>query len=157
MKRQAAVDRVEDWGALSRHAVRLAAAMGARPSQAADLAQEAILRLVARQDVRHPKAWLRTVVRRLLHQFRRKPVEESLEALDERALRSDDSRADLSIQIRRVLADLRGDDRKILLMTLVGLKQREIGRRMGWSVRSVGSRISRAQARARELRDSGRV
>lgn len=131
--------------------------MGARPPQAADLAQEAILRLLASEDVRHPRAWLRTVVRRLLYQFHRKPVEESLDAVCERALTSGDGEPDLSLQIRRVLAELRRDDRKILLMTLAGVKQREIGRRMGWSVRSVGSRVRRAQARARALRDRRRA
>lgn len=147
--------RGTDWEVLSRHALRLAVAMGAPLPRAADIAQEALLRLLTANEIRQPKAWLRTVVRRLLYKARQERAPESLDAVDEGSLSCGSTRPDLPLQTRRVLTELRGSDRRILLMTLAGFKQREIGRRMGWSERSVGSRVSRAQARARALRDRG--
>jgi RNA polymerase sigma factor (sigma-70 family) len=131
----------------------LARALGIASQRAPDVAQEAVLLLLGADEVRHPRAWLRTVVRRLVARIRRERREENLGESQEELLEPLRRTPELSLDVEEILARLRRPDRIALLMCLAGFKQREIGRHMGWSVKSVGSRILRAQARARSLRD----
>lgn len=142
-----------NWGALSEFALALARALGAPPQRAHDIAQDAVLQLLGAGHVRHPRAWLRTVVRRLVMRIRGEPAERTLGEAQEELLEPLRRRPELSLDVLRTLARMRHADRVALLMCLAGFKQREIGRRMGWSEKSVGSRILRAQARARLLGD----
>lgn len=144
-----------NWTELSRVALRAAYALGARPQWAPDIAQDAMLRLVCAGGVRYPRAWLRTVIRRLAIREKAPMRAEPLEETPDGVIDARGRDPELSLDVRWVLSRLRGSDRRALLLWLAGFKQREIGDRLGWSVKSVGSRIHRAQARARSLRDAG--
>jgi len=111
-----------------------------------------MLRLVSAEEVRYPRTWLRTVVRRLSIRVERRVQIELLDETPDAIVDPRNRHPELLLDVRRVLSRLRDSDRVALLLWLAGFKQREIGDRMGWSVQSVGSRIHRAQARARSLR-----
>jgi RNA polymerase sigma factor (sigma-70 family) len=65
--RDGTASAVVDWGELRHRAFCLARGYGAQSASADDIAQEAILRLLRRgARVAQPRAWLRTVVYRLV-------------------------------------------------------------------------------------------
>jgi RNA polymerase sigma-70 factor (ECF subfamily) len=123
---------------------------------AADLAQDVFMRLLARQEpvaAREPKAFLSTIARRLvIEHWRRRELEqawlETLAALPEAQAPSAESRAlflEALVEIDAILDGLKPAVRSaFLLAQLDGLTCPQIARELGVSLATVERHIARA-------------
>lgn len=123
---------------------------------AADLAQDVFMRLLARQEpvaAREPKAFLSTIARRLvIEHWRRRELEqawlETLAALPEAEAPSPESRAlflEALLEIDAVLDELKPAVRSaFLLAQLDGLTCPQIARELGVSLATVERYLARA-------------
>lgn len=142
---------------LARYLVRLTG----DPAAAADLAQEAFVRLFGRGSMpEDPAAWLVSVAHNLLRNERQQiarrlrllerharevaPVESSGSSHD--ALETDERR----MRVRRALDTLAERDRQMLLLRFEGFSYREIARALEMNEASVGTLLTRAKTAFRE-------
>jgi len=134
---------------------------------AADLAQEAFVRLFGRGSMPDdPAAWLVSVAHNLLRNERQQiarrlrllerhagevsPVETSASPHD--ALETDERRT----QVRRALDTLAERDRQMLLLRYEGFAYREIAQALALNEASVGTLLTRAKTAFREALGGGR-
>lgn len=144
-----------EWLDLASLARRLARRRPESADDADDVAQEALTRLVTEErgstfPIDNPASWLRVVIRNLAVRRgkRRERIREAERHFaSERSVPSP-SRAESLLLTREVLAELRDEDRQLLVLHALGHKHREIAERVGGSTSSVGIRIRRARARA---------
>lgn len=127
--------------------------------QAADLAQDTFMRLLAREEalaVREPRAFLTTVAQRVLaNHWRRQQLEhaylDALARLPEALAPSEEERAVLLetlIEIDRLLDGLPLPARRAFLMTqLDGLNHAQVAAELGLSVTTVKRYLAKAAAR----------
>lgn len=142
---------------LARYLVRLTG----DPAAAADLAQEAFVRLFGRGSMpEDPAAWLVSVAHNLLRNERQQiarrlrllerharevaPVESSGSPHD--ALETDERR----MRVRRALETLAERDRQMLLLRYEGFSYREIARALAINEGSIGTLLTRAKTAFRE-------
>jgi RNA polymerase sigma-70 factor (ECF subfamily) len=139
--------------ALTGVALSLARHFGARGTDAEDIAQEALLKLITYSDtVEEPIAWLYVVVRRLQQQRRRHPVEST-----PRAPRPIDPRAalELFIDTRRLIRSLTPRQQRSVFLSLAGYTERETAARLGCSIKATEKTLFKARKRLRGLMASG--
>lgn len=127
--------------ALVREAVLIARRCGARPEDAEDLAQDALLKLVTyAESVADPRAWLFVVIGRLWRR-RRMRAEPRMQL----ATFDPWSGVELDIDTRRILERLNDRRRNAFLLALLGHSEREIGERLGCSVKATEKALHRAR------------
>ena len=128
------------------------------PQNAADLAQDTFVKvLVSRQAARidEPRAFLTTIARRVLRNYRRQDVEraylEALASLPEREVPSEETRAivlETLVELDRLLDGLPPLAKEtFLLAQLDGLGYAEIAPQLGLSLRSVKRYMLKAAQR----------
>ena len=152
-----------NWEAVFRYVDRLSG----DPELAADIGQEAFLRLLRRGSMpEDPMPWLVTVAHNLLRDQRRK-VQRRVRILAGRSAGAgvadpprapDDAAAgqETNARVRSVLDEMPERSRQILLLRAEGLKYKEIAAVMGVEVSSVGSLLVRAtDAFKRRMEESG--
>ena len=133
------------------------AARWCRDSDAQDVAQEVLLRLIRQQqEPRKAEVWIYVVTRRVCHRMRlsmarREQAEESFHEVE----RSSPLPADLAIETKKILDRLSARDQLVLALVLHGVPAGEIASRFGCKTRDVGQIVKRARQKARRLRDSG--
>lgn len=117
-----------------------------------DIAQNAMLHyLSADKEIRQPKAWLRTVVRReCSRHFARKKRRRELAELLPRA-KSGMSLIEWEVLVKEVFSEVNERDRQLLALKLAGFSYAEIADRIGVPEDSVGTLVSRAFAHARRV------
>lgn len=156
MNREEATSRVdelfESWYA---QMVRYAWRLTGQPPSAEEIVQDTFLDLYralrAGQEIRHPKAWTMSVVRRKAYDRRREPFgvdaeHEPLEGPNE-AAEDWSERLQTAIDSQRVrdcLALLSVREEEVLLLRLESLKYREIAQTLGISINSVNTLLARA-------------
>lgn len=119
---------------------------------AEDVAQDAMVAYLAAKGVARPRAWLRTVVRRLVSQRFRDPHPfVSLEQVAGDAADPPVEPVDREIFLRQVLRGLSPRDRRILELKLRGYSYREMAGRLGCGTHAVGTLVNRAFARGRRV------
>jgi RNA polymerase sigma factor (sigma-70 family) len=142
---------------LLRAAARMALRWCKSRELAEDVAQDAVVRLLAQQTrPRNEPAWMFVVVRRLCNH-------ERLAAMERRAA-EDAFRArdgwtgyalDLQLDVGTVLSHLRPRERRVLLLVVYGFPASGIARRLGCKERDVGQLVARARRKARMLLEAG--
>lgn len=144
------------------HLVRMATRMARRwcesPSDAEDVAQDAIVLLLrqASQPL-NVASWLYVVTRRLAHrQHLRSRARLDAEHEYGCGRRSTPGDRDATLEAKRILARLAWRDRRLLGFVLEGALSREIAAAFGCQVRDVGQMVSRARRKAQRIRDGGR-
>lgn len=141
----------QQFGPLFRYLDRLTG----DPDVAADLAQDAFVRLYQRGEMpEEPSAWLVTVATNLLRDTRRRGArraalvaEYPLDAQPSPAApHAEDTLAveDARMHVRRVLDTLPFRDRQLLLLRHAGYSYRELARAVGIAEGSVGTLLLRA-------------
>lgn len=117
-----------------------------------DIAQNAMLHyLNADEEIRQPKAWMRTVVRReCSRHFARKRRRRELAELLPRA-RSGMTLIEWEVLVKEVFNEVNERDRQLLALKLAGFSYGEIADRMDVPEDSVGTLVSRAFAHARRI------
>jgi RNA polymerase sigma factor (sigma-70 family) len=131
----------------------LARHFGARGSDAEDIAQEALLKLITYVDtVEEPIAWLYVVVRRLQQRRSRR-----LEGWAVRSPRPIDPRPGLELLIdtRRLLRTLPPRQQRSVFLSLAGFTEREAAARLGCSIKATEKTLFKARKRLRGLIASG--
>lgn len=117
-----------------------------------DIAQKAMLHyLDADKEIRQPKAWLRTVVRReCSRHFARKKRRRELAELLPRG-KSGMSLIEWKVLVKEVFSEVNERDRQLLALKLAGFSYAEIADRLDVPEDSVGTLVSRAFAHARRV------
>jgi RNA polymerase sigma factor (sigma-70 family) len=139
--------------ALTGVALSLAHHFGARGTDAEDIAQDALLKLIAYRDtVEEPIPWLYVVVRRLQQRRNR-----HLEALALRTLRPIDPRPalELLIDTRQLIRSLPPRQQRSIFLSLAGFTERETAARLGCSIKATEKTLFKARKRLRGLMASG--
>jgi RNA polymerase sigma-70 factor (ECF subfamily) len=148
-----------DWDSLVTQCLREARRVAA-PDDAADIAQEALIRvwrsLCAGTVPDHPMAWLRTIVRREAHRHReRVAVAISLDEhgdLDDRVAARRLERLPLQVDVRRAVRSLTPQDRKLLALRYVDdLTQPAVASALGIPEGTAKVRLHRARGRLQQV------
>ncbi|MCW2983488.1 MAG: sigma-70 family polymerase sigma factor [Conexibacter sp.] len=148
-----------DWDSLADRCLREARRVAA-PDDAADIAQEALIRvwrsLRAGTVPDHPVAWLRTIVRReACRHHERAAVAVSLEEhgdLDDRVAARRLERLPLQVDVRRAVRSLTPQDRKLLALRYVDdLTQPAVASALGIPEGTAKVRLHRARGRLQQV------
>lgn len=119
---------------------------------AEDVAQDAMVTYLAAEGVERPRAWLRTVVRRLVSQRFRDPHPfVSLEQVAGDAAGPSAEPVDRQVLLRQVFRGLSTRDRSILELKLRGYSYREMAGHLGCRTHAVGTLVNRAFVRGRRV------
>jgi RNA polymerase sigma factor (sigma-70 family) len=126
------------------------------PSEADDVAQEAVLRLLRQQILpSNARTWLFVVARRIAGRERaRDQIRTQAECAFLAAQRSHRFDPDLFLDVGRVLSSMKNRDSRLLLRVLEGVGSQEIAAEFGCRTRDVGQMVARARGKAR--RTAGR-
>lgn len=150
-----AISRSErELSALWRHAVQIGTSIGATPEMAEDVAQDAVVKLLAEPGgaVRNPRAWLRVVVKNeLFRSWRRHPPDVGDEVLVE-VTEDPWPDADTRIEVRQVLGELPTRERAALALAATGHSQLEIAEVLLCSVKMIEKLLHQGRRRSRLLR-----
>ncbi|WP_272477459.1 RNA polymerase sigma factor [Baekduia alba] len=148
-----------DWEFMHRQCLREARRL-APPADAADIAQEALIRawksLQTAEAPDHPVAWLRTIVRREAMRHRaRNGVAISLDEHGDFADRAASKRLellDLQVDVRRAVRSLTPQDRKLLALRYVDdLTQPAVALALGIPEGTAKVRLHRARGRLQQV------
>jgi RNA polymerase sigma-70 factor (ECF subfamily) len=148
-----------DWRLLHAQCLREARRI-ASPEDAADIAQEALIRvwrsLRTAKTPDHPSAWLRTIVRReAMRQRARTGVVISLDEHGDLADRAASKRLevlDLQVDVRRAVRSLTPQDRKLLALRYVDdLTQPAVALALGIPEGTAKVRLHRARGRLQRV------
>jgi RNA polymerase sigma-70 factor (ECF subfamily) len=153
------VDPRFDWNELATRCLREARRV-ADAADASDIAQEAMIRvwrsLEAGAVPDHPKAWLRTIVRR--EAFRHRNRAASTSSLDDHFELSDRTAANrldllpLQVDVRRAVRSLTPQDRKLLALRYVDdLTQPAVADALGIPEGTAKVRLHRARGRLQQV------
>lgn len=136
---------------LLQYALLLARQYGGEQSSE-DIAHNAMLHyLNTDEEIRQPKAWMRTVVRReCSRHFARKKRRRELAELLPRA-KSGVSLIERQVLVKEMFSEVNERDRELLAFKLNGFSYAEIADRIGVPEDSVGTLVSRAFAHARRV------
>jgi RNA polymerase sigma-70 factor, ECF subfamily len=148
-----------DWNDLAKQCLREARRI-AGPDDAADVAQEAMIRVwrsLRNGDVPdHPGAWLRTIVRH--EAFRHRNRSTTTSSLDDHFDLSDRTAANrldllpLQVDVRRAVRSLTPQDRKLLALRYVDdLTQPAVASALGIPEGTAKVRLHRARGRLQEV------
>lgn len=123
-------------------------------ADAEDVAQEAVLRLLARpQPPANIPAWLFVVTRRLCNRIRlRDLARRSAEMESALPAGWNDPPIELCLDVQSILARLSARDRRLMLQVLAGEVSSAIAVEFGCRERDVGQMVARARRKARHLR-----
>lgn len=116
---------------------------------AEDVAQDAMVAYLAAKGVTQPRAWLRTVVRRLVSQRFRDP--HPFVSLEHVAGDATGPSVDHEVLLRQVFRGLSPRDRRILELKLRGYSYREMAGQLGCRTHAVGTLVNRAFVRGRRV------
>jgi RNA polymerase sigma-70 factor (ECF subfamily) len=153
------VDPGFDWTELAKRCLREARRV-AEGDDAADIAQEALIRVwrsLERGVVpEHPKAWVRTIVRREAFRHRnRSATTSSLEEHFDLSDRTAANRLDLlplQVDVRRAVRSLTPQDRKLLALRYVDdLTQPAVASALGIPEGTAKVRLHRARGRLQQV------
>jgi len=123
-------------------------------ADAEDVAQEAVMRLIAVKEtpVNIP-AWLFVVTRRLCNRIRlRDLARRSAEDEYDPGVRRSDPAIELCLDVETILSRLGTRDRRLMLRVIAGEVSSAIAIEFGCRVRDVGQMVSRVRRKARLLR-----
>jgi RNA polymerase sigma-70 factor (ECF subfamily) len=155
-----------EWGSVHAHCLREARRI-APPEDAADIAQEALIRAWRSSRTAkppdHPTAWLRTIVRReaLRHRARTAPavsLDEHADVVDRVAAVHFEA-LPLRLDVRKAVRRLTPEDRKLLALRYVDdLTQPAVARALGIPEGTAKVRLHRARRRLQRVlsQDDGR-
>lgn len=147
------------WDDLAERCLREARRV-TEPDDAADVAQEALIRvwrsLRSGVEPEHPKAWLRTIVRR--EAFRHRNRSTTTSSLDDHFDLSDRTAANrldllpLQVDVRRAVRSLTPQDRKLLALRYVDdLTQPAVASALGIPEGTAKVRLHRARGRLQQV------
>ncbi|WP_298857127.1 RNA polymerase sigma factor [uncultured Sulfitobacter sp.] len=147
------MDDDTDLSALANRLRRRAQRLGAQPSDAEDIAQETLLRLMqrmARQDVEAPEHYAMIILQNLIRAGWRARVEMAeLEEDSASTLPVGDGRLAVA-DLRTAIAALPDEQAEVMTLVLQGeFSPRTIAAQLGLPVGTVMSRLARARARLR--------
>jgi RNA polymerase sigma factor (sigma-70 family) len=123
-------------------------------ADAEDVAQEAVIRLMAAKETpQNIPAWLYVVTRRLCNRVRLRDLARRLaeEGYDYGVQRSETA-IDLRLDVERILSRLGTRDRRLMLRVLAGEVSSAIAVEFGCRERDVGQMVARVRRKARLLR-----
>lgn len=139
-----------EWRVVAGQVHEMALHVAKNRTQAADLAQSVLMRLVQQGvEVVNVVAWTRTALIRL--HARRARRRSKFEPLEEERMPSVSPAAEVRVWLKETLALLPERDRLLLSWATAGEAHREIAERLGCRTGDVGTMIARARARARKL------
>jgi RNA polymerase sigma factor (sigma-70 family) len=121
------------------------------PEHADDAAHEVWIKLLSLPDqsVENPAAWIRTVAKRTILNFRRGLQLRAMQPIDSEPVQRL-PKVD-KLQLRVALKSLAPGNRAVLLLSLRGLSHEEIGVKLGIEPTASKVRLSRARATMRAL------
>lgn len=134
---------------------RLSGRWCASPADAEDVAQEAVVRLLAQsRPPDNPATWLFVVTRRVAHRsvLRERMRTNAENAFSETHLQPG-PRLDLFLDVGAILSRLRHHDAKLLTDVAEGRSSLEISVAFDCAIGNVGQMVARARGKARRLRD----